>query len=101
MLSLHGQLARANAHQICCWSGLFQLLMESSVYGERVMRNLNRRFKDPEDHKKYKKERHDRDTAQAWGASLGKPQAKPVRMKRPDQTTSPWEKDISDEEQDP
>jgi hypothetical protein len=80
------------------------LLMESSCYGERVLRNLNRRFADPEDHKKYKEERHGRDVAQAWGASLGKPAARPVRMHptgRADQTTSPWEKEVSDEEEDP
>ena len=80
------------------------LLMESSCYGERVMRNLNRRFADPEDHKQYKTQRHDRDVAQAWGASLGKPAAAPVRMVptgRADQTTAPWEKEVSDEEEDP
>ncbi len=80
------------------------LLMESSCYGERVLRNLNRRFADPEDHKQYKAQRHDRDVAQAWGASVGKPAAAPVRMVptgRADQTTSPWEKEVSDEEEDP
>ena len=79
------------------------LLMESSCYGERVVRNLNRRFVDPEELKTLKQQRHQRDTNQAWNASLGKPAAAPVEksMKRADQTTSPWEKEISDEEEDP
>jgi WD40 repeat protein len=74
-------------------------LLESAVYGERTVRNLNRRFIDPEDLKLRKEQRHSRDISQAWGASLGQPAAKPITTK-PNETTAPWEQDVSDDEVD-
>ena len=72
-------------------------LNEASVYGENVVRNLNRRYIEPDDLKLKKAQRKDRDMAQAWGASLGEPRAKPIGMPAHD-TTAPWDVNASDGE---
>lgn len=72
-------------------------LNEASVYGENVVRNLNRRYIEPDDLKLKKTQRKDRDMAQAWGASLGEPRAKPIGMPAHD-TTAPWDLNASDGE---
>ena len=69
-------------------------LLEASLYNEKVVPNLNRRFIEPDDLKKRKKDRKERDMAQAWGASLGKPRSKPVGMPE-HETTAPWDLNAS------
>ena len=76
------------------------LLLEKSCYDENVLRNMNRRFMEPDATRQHKKDRHERDLSQAWGAAHGKPRAKGTG--HPDhELQAPWEVNASDGEDDP